>query len=246
MLMRPLARIALVPLLLVQGLWVRAGAQFLPEPPGDRGGVFGSGPDLGLLVLGDSSAAGVGAQNQKTAMPAQLVFLLAQNARVHYRVEAITGATSRSTLKSMDTVTYGSADLCIVVLGVNDVTRATSPRRFVRNLARIEAALKSKTGTRHIIFSGVPPMGHFPLLPNPLRWVLGQDAQRLDAALQAFCAESQDRSHLPLDLPLTPDMVASDGFHPSETAHALWAKMLARHILDVLPMAQGSDLDLRL
>ena len=71
-------RIACAPLLITQALRVRRSAQSLPEPPGPRSGMLGSGPPLRLAIIGDSSAAGVGAASQKEALGGQLSGALAQ------------------------------------------------------------------------------------------------------------------------------------------------------------------------
>ena len=70
--MTQFADVALFPLFALQALWVVARAERLPEPPGPRSGVGGDGPDLRLLILGDSSAAGVGAERQEDALSGQL------------------------------------------------------------------------------------------------------------------------------------------------------------------------------
>src|SRR5689334_20066239 len=67
------ASIALVPLLALQGRRVRRVTPRLPEPPGPRAGLAGDGPPLRLLILGDSSAAGVGAPSQDEALSGRLV-----------------------------------------------------------------------------------------------------------------------------------------------------------------------------
>ena len=53
---------ALAPLLVAQALRTRRVTPRLPEAAGERSGTQGEGPRLRLLVLGDSAAAGVGAQ----------------------------------------------------------------------------------------------------------------------------------------------------------------------------------------
>ena len=54
------AKLMLSPLLVAQALLTRARLPRLPEPDGERHGVVGEGAPLRLLILGDSSAAGVG------------------------------------------------------------------------------------------------------------------------------------------------------------------------------------------
>ncbi|EEX09439.1 hypothetical protein SL1157_1477 [Ruegeria lacuscaerulensis ITI-1157] len=56
-----IVRLPLLPLLAAQALMVRQRALRLPEPSGPREGRQGRGPRLRLLIVGDSSAAGVGA-----------------------------------------------------------------------------------------------------------------------------------------------------------------------------------------
>ena len=56
----------LAPLIVPQGLWVRATIPLLQEPPGERQGTSGDGPPLRLLILGDSAAAGVGTSHTKS------------------------------------------------------------------------------------------------------------------------------------------------------------------------------------
>ncbi|ETX12905.1 hypothetical protein OCH239_15315 [Roseivivax halodurans JCM 10272] len=63
----------LAPILAVQGRIVRRGAVRLREPDGPRAGRTGAGPSLRLLIAGDSSAAGVGADTQAEALSGRLV-----------------------------------------------------------------------------------------------------------------------------------------------------------------------------
>ena len=72
-----LPALALSPLLLAQGVYVRRVTPRLPEAPGSRSGVAGGGPSLKLLILGDSAAAGVGAASQDEALAGQLAVALA-------------------------------------------------------------------------------------------------------------------------------------------------------------------------
>jgi hypothetical protein len=73
-------------------------------------------------------------------------------------------------------------------------------------------------------------MGRFPALPQPLRGYLGMRARRLDTALAHWAASRDDCEHLPFAFPLDPSMLASDGFHPGETACARWAAQIAAAI----------------
>ncbi len=223
-----LLRPGLAPLLLVQGLWVRMRATRLPEPPGPRAG--GDGDGLRLLILGDSSAAGVGAETQAAALGVQLAAALAQDGPVSWHLEAATGATTKDSLGKLPQLPEAPFDLAVLVHGVNDTTGFVSARRFMARQNALIDALRARHAVKRFVLSGVPPMHHFPLLPQPLRWVLGCHAERLDQVLAELAQEHCDVQHLALNLPYEPHLVARDGYHPSEAAYALWAGHLAQVI----------------
>ena len=229
-------KIALSPLLAAQALYVIRKALVLPEPGGPRLGQTGSGPPLRLLILGDSSVAGVGAAHQSRALSGQLPALLGQDFSVSWQLTAQTGATSKSTLKTLAALPDQSFDAVFIGLGVNDVTRLVPAKTWLKQQREMHALLRSRFQTKLILRSGLPPMGHFPLLPQPLRRVLGQDAARLDKGLKELCAtdNTTDKtlSYIPLDLPFEPKYIARDGFHPSEAAYTKWAELIAPHILN--------------
>src|SRR5882757_272104 len=96
------ATIGLGPVLLAQGRYVRRVTPRLPEPEGLRQGIEGSGPLLRLLILGDSSAAGVGVATQAEALSGRLVAALATTFRVSWKLVATSGLTSAEVLKLLE------------------------------------------------------------------------------------------------------------------------------------------------
>ncbi len=220
-------KIGLGPLLLAQGLLVKRRALRLPEPAGPRMGSTGEGPTLRLLVLGDSAAAGVGVAHQSDALLGQLVARLADGYRVDWTLHARTGATTAATLQSLNKLAPAAFDVVVTSLGVNDVTAGRSRAAFLADQRELIARLKSDFGARLIVISGFPPVHRFPLLPQPLRWYLGQQAKHFDRDLEA--AMASDPSCIfyrqPSDGPL--DMMASDGFHPGAAVYARWAGLVA-------------------
>jgi len=220
-----------LPLLLAQAVAVRRRALILPEPAGRRHGSTGSGASLRLLIIGDSSAAGVGARAQEAALSGQLANALAPHFRLTWRLEARTGATTRTTLASLSRLPPEPFDAAVIALGVNDVTRAVPRRRWVRRQQTLHGMLQDKFGVRRIYASGLPPMGLFPLLPQPLRWVLGAQAKRLDRALAGIAAEDNPVCHVAFDFPHQAQFFAEDGFHPSPVAYTHWANVLKKLIM---------------
>ena len=123
------AMVVLSPLLICQGIYVRRVTPKLPEADGPRSGEAGTGAPLRVLVLGDSAAAGVGVQTQEEALAGYIVSGLKRKFRVVWRVEAQTGATTRSTIARLKSMAQESFAAVAISLGVNDVTcgrRATT------------------------------------------------------------------------------------------------------------------------
>lgn len=222
-------RVPLLPVLALQGLAVRRNAQRLPEPTGPRVGRQGRGPRLRLLITGDSSAAGVGAGTQAQALSGQLVERLARHYTVEWRLEATTGHTTRDTIERLQQIDI-RFDAVVTALGVNDVTRAVSQRGFVEQQTQLMALLTGSLGAGNVVVTAVPQMARFPALPQPLAWVLGQQAKRLDQGLKHVAAGFPQVRYLALDLPDDPALAAPDGYHPSPKAYTIWAEQAARLI----------------
>ena len=223
-------RLPLLPVLIAQGLAVRRNALRLPEPDGPRQGQAGSGPRLRLLIAGDSSAAGVGVAHQDEALAGRLVQQLAKGWQVEWRLEATTGHRTADTLSRLHALPTQRFDVAVLALGVNDVTGAVPQRRFAGQHQELARLLVDRFCVRRILVCGVPQMEHFPALPQPLAWVLGRQARRLDERLAQLSAQLDGYHHLPFELPSDPELAAEDGYHPNAQAYALWADRLAREI----------------
>lgn len=233
------------PLLLAQARRVRRAALRLPEAAGAREGLCAddavAGAGLRLFILGDSSAAGVGVATQDEALSGQLARRLVERCGrpVAWRLAARTGS-ALTDLPGLLQAHGGPADLALVVVGVNDVTGQTALRAWRAGLATLHHALLARTGARAVLYSGLPPMHRFPLLPQPLRLYLGGQARRLDAALAAFAQEA-GAHHVPLPDLGDRTLIAEDGFHPSAAGVRLWVASLAEAAAQALgPTASSS------
>ncbi len=226
-----IARGFLAPILIGQGLYLRRRALAMPEPEGPREGVTGRGADLRVLIVGDSSAAGVGVDIQDQGFSGQLVRHLGAVYRVHWRLMAKTGATTASTLLTLHLEQPGAYDIAVTSLGVNDVTHAVSLRRWLRDQAALHTLLGQKFGVTRSYISALPPVGQFPLLPQPLRWAVGSQVERFKRHLSNLAQVQPGLDYVPIPIAFHPDMLARDGFHPSAALYAAWSGIMAEHIL---------------
>ena len=217
----------LLPLLAAQALWVAARAARLPEAQGPRSGRFGQGPPLRVLILGDSSAAGVGVASQNRALSGRLATRLAPRFAVDWTLQARSGATARSARRSLDALDPRVFDVAVIALGVNDTKNGVRVSRWRRDYAALLETLFTRFGVSLVCASGVPPLDRFPLLPRPLRDVLGRRALALDLELRGLARALGGVVHLPVGNALTPAGMAADGFHPGPAIYDEWARQVA-------------------
>ncbi|WP_293575378.1 SGNH/GDSL hydrolase family protein [Phaeobacter sp.] len=222
-------RIVMLPVLLLQAIWVRSNARKLPEPDGPRVGLLNCAAadhTVRLLITGDSSAAGVGAPHQDEALSGHLTRALQKTISVDWTLAATTGHRTADTLARLKALPRQRFDIVVVALGVNEVTRFTAARTFHMEQSSLIDLLHDRFEAKAVVLSGVPPMAQFPALPNPLAWCLGRHADRLDAVLRALAAKRETLVHLPCPIALTDEVMASDGYHPSAAGYAVWAEAI--------------------
>ena len=220
------------PLLLIQGMWVRKTIPDLPEPEGSRSGIAGQGEKLRLLILGDSAAAGVGVDHQDQALTGLLVEKLSERYCVEWRLEAASGATTADTLERLACLDAGSYEVVITSLGVNDVLSSIGIGKWLQQQKQLRTMLQDSFGVARLIVSGLPPMGLFPALPQPLRWYLGRRAEQLDAALEQDLQGEPGVEYLDLEFVNDMSLMAEDGFHPGPLVYREWADNSALLILN--------------
>jgi lysophospholipase L1-like esterase len=228
------ASLALFPVLLLQGRRVRRVTPRLPEAAGPREGVVpGAGRRLRLLVIGESTAAGVGTAHHGEAVTGQVAAALAARTgrAVAWRVLGQGGATAEAARRELLAPARDvAADVAVVALGVNDTLRFHAPGRWRRALESLVSDIRMRCGEIPVVLSGVPPVGRFPALPQPLRGVLGLRARVLDETARRLAGELRDVAYVPMPVLDGADVESyfcEDRFHPSARGYAAWGAALA-------------------
>lgn len=196
--------------------------------PGD------AGTERRLLAVGDSIIAGVGAPTLDEALVGRLAGTLADRLETALRWQAIglTGTTSERLLAILPAeLPSAPADVVLLNVGVNDLTRITTTRRFVANVRKLYDLLRSRYPDALVAVNGLPPLGLFPLLPQPLRAVLGLRAAIFNRELARAVAGMPGAVFVPVEFDAEPDSFAADGFHPSAASYGLFAEHVAETIL---------------
>lgn len=216
----------LAPLLFPQSRVVLSHLPPMDEAKGKRYGSI-AGPDpLRLLILGDSTAAGVGVERQADGLPGALSRALSARLGrgVTWQVHARSGATTGQ-LRSyfLPAATSEPFDVIFLTTGVNDVMQLRRKRQFMHDLRDILDALRAESPEAWIIVPGVPRMDRFESLPDPLSSILGARATRINTGAREVILGRERVVHTkpwPIN---TPGFFAIDNFHPSAIGYEAWA-----------------------
>ncbi|HEX6256178.1 MAG TPA: SGNH/GDSL hydrolase family protein [Euzebyales bacterium] len=189
-------------------------------------------PPLELRVLGDSTAAGVGTDRARDALPSLLAERVARRTGRavhvvgHGRSGARTGDLAEGQIPRAD-----DADVVVIVIGSNDVIHATDPWRMRRHT--IEMLDEATANGAPVVLGGIPRFYGVGALAEPLRSIVDgyaavlRDVQR-DVAAEHAQVTFVDIAALASPRFLgVPESMASDEFHPSTVGYGFWADALA-------------------
>ena len=236
-------------------LWVQAKlARHLIGPPAEppvSDGWYGSGrPGLRLVVLGDSTAAGIGATTPDDAPGGLLARGLADAAdrAVHLRVHAVSGATSADLRAQVrEVLREGRPDVAIICVGGNDVKNLVSADASVAHLARALRPLLLRAVP--VVVGTCPDLGTVRPIWPPLRWIARRRGRTL-AARQHQTLDALGVRAVATGALLGPtfardaDLFSADRFHPNDAGYRLLAALLLPALREAAGLAPvASDMD---
>ncbi len=181
-----------------QGLKIRNGIVRMMPPrhtgciEGKPKGETSNKEPLRVLVIGDSSAAGVGVKDIHESLAGHLAPLLAQE--VHQPVSIrVAGMNSATASEIRDHVTPhiepNAFDFIALNIGTNDSKNFHTGNRFCRDFGTLLYALKARFPKATIIWAGVIDLERVPALPAPLNKVLGIRSRIINRNGRILCAE---------------------------------------------------------
>lgn len=240
---------ALFPVFLSQAFALRRHALQLTPAVGPREGRVGRGEPLRFLAVGDSIIAGVGARRiQQSTVGHVARFMSGRLSReINWRAAGVIGAGARSVRRDVvPALPQQPFDAILVSVGVNDVLKLERSARFRRQLLKLLHELRAHSPQAVIAYLGLPPLGEFPKLRRPLRWIVGYRVRKFDAVAREALTRMPDVLHIPVRFSPRLDMFSNDGLHPSETSQRRLAKLIAGALTPRLAGAQpgiapGSD-----
>ena len=204
-------------------------------PPVDAGR-YGAGPGepIRLVVLGDSTAAGLGVDHPHETIGATIANGVAafSGRPVEVTNVAVVGALSPGLEDQLERALADTPapDVALLLIGANDVTHRLDRSVAVRHLEMTVRRLR-ETGAE-VVVGTCPDLGAVEPLPQPLRWLARRWSRDLAAAQTVAVVEAGGRAVSVGDMlgaafsadPKT--MFSEDRFHPSAAGYARVAAAL--------------------
>lgn len=246
----------LLPFLYVQGRKVKNSIPNLPEAMGPSGiSGLDTHSKLKVLVMGESTMAGVGVNTHREGFAGTLADQLAEsfNFYVQWKVQAKSGITaSRVSKELLFYLDENDWDLVVIGIGGNDAFKLNNPIRWKQQVRSLIQDLKDKFGHVPVVFTNMPPIKEFPAFTPLMKWTIGNLVEILGESLKKVVAEFEnvyysseiinietwsEKYNLSDDLGL----YFSDGVHPSKLTYQTLARQLVGFIEnnDVIKLHQS-------
>lgn len=232
----------------------------VPAPPGAPA----DAPRLRLVVLGDSTTAGVGVERAEDSLPYLIGVRLAEAERRPVRVVSYGWAGARvadlvatqlpralEPIRATETEPFlPGADAVAVVIGANDATHHTQRSRYRADLRLTLEGIRAAAPHARVVLAGIPRLrGALPEL-EPLIFMADQYARLLrpvsrTEADRAGVAFADLAAEIPPRIAGRTDVLSSDDFHPSVVGYRAWADVIFEALQrgPAVPQAHGRRLD---
>lgn len=225
------------PVYVWQGIGARRRIERMPPPDGGVSGFFGTeairDATIRLLVIGDSSAAGLGVANIEDSLAPKLAERLyaLTGLPVFWRTA---GSNSAVSAEVRDHVVPNLAREAfthiVVMIGTNDAKNFHGARKFKKGFGGLLYALKAKWPEARIVWSPPVDLKRVPALPRGLAHVLELRARIIRRMGARLCVERGAIASTSLPR-VEPAGFSRDGFHASIEGYAYYANHLVGYVL---------------
>lgn len=208
-----------------------SGAAGVRTLPADRGVA------ILYVALGDSTVEGVGATSRSRNYVSRLherLRAVYPNARVaNLGVGGATSADVRG--RQLDRAIALRPHLVTLAIGPNDITTQVPLAAYAQNLETILGRLRRET-TAVVVVNLIPDLAVTPRFRGrPHQQAIGRLTIAFNDALErASRAHGAELVNLyapsQREVPLRPDLIAADGYHPSDEGYARWAELVWRGV----------------
>ncbi|WP_109507809.1 SGNH/GDSL hydrolase family protein [Nocardioides speluncae] len=203
------------------------------------------GEPIDLLIMGDSIAAGLGADTPRETLGARLAQKLARKAHraVRLRTVARVGGESHELVGQLDRLPKNyRPDVAVIVVGGNDVTHRIPVAESIKHLQDAIRLLQERDC--RVVVGTCPDLGALRPVPQPLRALGSRASRQLAAAQQEAVLELGERAVSlakvvgPFFITNPDEMFSLDRMHPSSLGYKRTAKAILPSVLAALGIAE--------
>ena len=231
--------------------------EFLPGHPGfyvnhvvAPSSAEDGGRRMRMVVLGDSTTAGVGVERAEDALPYLIARRIADAEQRSVHVVSYGWAGARAAdlvrqqlpraiepLRATNTESFlAGADIVAIVIGSNDATHNTPPGRFRASLRAVLEGVREVAPSARMVLAGIPAFRGALRGVEPLIFLADQYARLLrplsrDEAARAGAAYADLARDVPPLIRGRTDVLSRDQFHPSLVGYSAWADVIAGALL---------------
>lgn len=208
------------------------------------------GAPVRLVVLGDSTAAGVGALTVAGSLPVLVAERVADtlDRPVDVLGHGVSGARTQDVradqIPLLAAIDGHDPDVVVVAVGSNDVTHLTPPWTLRERSAALLAEAADAAGGAPVVLAGIPQFRGVGAIPQPLRSIVVAYAGPLRDAQRAAVAEARrggaDVRFVDIAREASPrfagvpEAMSADEYHPSAVGYGFWADAIAPIVVDAV------------
>lgn len=234
--------IPVLPIMLIQARRLKKNFPDLPEAKNPKGKAEGKSP-LSILMLGESSIAGVGVEDHKDCISGQLASELSRlsGRSIDWQVVAKSGYTAKQVREHLlHDISDKHFDLIVIGLGGNDTFKVNSPWYWKKSMRKLALALHDKYTDARIVITYMPPVHTFLAFSLLIRFFLGNLTKLFGREMKRLAPDYPYLFYFDYVVSMEewivysehqdPADFFSDGVHPSALTYELWGKDTARFI----------------
>lgn len=189
-----------------------------------------------VLVIGDSTGVGVGAEKAEDSLPGRVASAVHAT---YVENRAVSGAVVTDLPAQIAQASLERYDIVLIQIGGNDITHFHDAEKTTEALESVVQSAVSRSDTTILLTAG--NVGAASILPPPIRPFYTKLNLQYHTAFSAL-AEKVGAVYVnlyrpPLEDPFVRDpqtYLAADGFHPSGAGYGVWFNVLEKAAHDKL------------
>jgi lysophospholipase L1-like esterase len=179
-----------------------------------------------ILLLGESTVAGVGASSTAHTLAGNFYRLLGES----FQIESI----GKKGLRVKDSLslylshrkTQGPKSKgAILFLGANDCFLLTSPTAFKKEMDALIHQIQINTSAQWIYLAAIPPVHLFPAFSKRMQSFLQAQRSYLQVELEKIASSNPKVIYEEIPMDLHPEFFSADGIHPSDLGYQKIAEL---------------------